>query len=82
MVYKHTLHPSDLPRRLKWQPRFLLDVLIGDEATFTMTARINSHNVECYALQGNPPSRLVIRPSKQQRENSCLDWYDGEWIAL
>lgn len=62
MYHRHSLQPGDLPRRMQYcnwlvnqQPRFLSDVLIGDEATFPMNAKVNTRNVHTYAPRGIPP---------------------------
>ena len=61
MEQRHILQPGDLPRRVhygQWltnrQPRFLTDVVIGDEATFAMNAKVNTRNVRRYGPRGNP----------------------------
>ena len=65
MERRHSLRPEDLQRRMtycQWlvntQPRFLSDVLIGDEATFPMNAKVNSRNVRKYAPKGQPPENF------------------------
>ncbi len=62
MEHRHSLEDGDRERRVQYcqwlanrQPRFLSDVLIGDEATFPMNAKVNSRNVRSYAPRHNPP---------------------------
>lgn len=39
-----------------WDPRFLLNLVIGDEADFAMTGAVSTWNIREYAPQGNPSS--------------------------
>ena len=62
MERRHALRPEDLRRRLQFcqwlvgRPEgFLSDVLIGDEATFLLNEKVNTHNIRLYAPKGNPP---------------------------
>lgn len=75
MERRHSLRPGDLPRRVQFcqwltnrQPRFLSDVLIGDEATFPMNAKVNTRNVRCYAPRGNAPQDFNYdRPDSREK---------------
>jgi hypothetical protein len=75
MQRRHALEPGDFPRRMaycQWlvntQPRFLSDVLIGDEAIFPLNAKVNTHNVRAYAPRGNPPQDFVYdRPNRREK---------------
>ena len=62
---RHELKLGDFPRRLQFSQwflnqchnnRFLFNFVIGDEATFSLNGRVNSHNVRRYAPKGQHPS--------------------------
>ena len=62
---RHKLKEIDFPRRLtfcRWfrdqcnNPRFLFNLVIGDEASFAMNGQVNTHNIRMYAEKGNPTS--------------------------
>ena len=62
---RHELKQADFQRRVtfsRWfrdrcnNVRFLHNLVVGDEASFTMNGRVNTHNVRMYAEKGNPPS--------------------------
>ena len=62
MIRRHQLLAADLPRRLRFcqwfldqQPRFLEQLVIGDEAAFFMNSKVNNQNVCEYAPLHNPP---------------------------
>ena len=62
MIRRHQLLAADLPRRLRFcqwfldqQPRFLKQLVIGDEAAFFMNSKVNNQNVHEYAPLHNPP---------------------------
>jgi len=62
---RHELLPPDFPRRQRFtewllgrcrrDPRFLRNLLIGDEAGFAMNGKVNTRNVLQYAPAGQPP---------------------------
>lgn len=65
MHIRHELKERDFARRLnfcRWflercyNHRFLYNVIIGDEATFSLNGKVNNHNVRMYAPKGDPPS--------------------------
>jgi hypothetical protein len=62
MIKCHRLLPGDYHRReqfCRWlvgqNARFLENVLIGDEAGFSLNASVNTHNVREYAPHGQQP---------------------------
>ena len=64
MHVRHELLPNDYQRRSnfsQWfnqqceEPHFLGNLVIGDEATFSMNGVVNSQNVRHYAPKGNAP---------------------------
>ena len=62
MHRRHELLDADLPRRLRFcqwfldqHPRFIEDLVIGDEAAFFMNGRVNNQNVREYAPMHHPP---------------------------
>lgn len=65
MHIRHQLKPNDLNRRYAFcawflnqcrNPRFLANLVIGDEAGFAMNGTVNTQNVRCYAPKTNPPN--------------------------
>jgi hypothetical protein len=61
---RHELKDQDFGRRLEFSrwfagqcnnPRFLYNLVVGDEASFALNGRVNSHNVRMYAEKGHPP---------------------------
>ena len=59
MIKRHQLFPGDYPRRaqfcqwlLEQDGRFLEDVVIGDEAGFSLNASVNTHNIREYHPRG------------------------------
>lgn len=65
MHIRNKLLPADMPRRIRYSRwlldrcanlRFLHNVVIGDEATFSMKGEVSTQNVRMYAPKGNPPS--------------------------
>ena len=68
MLCRHQLLPGDLPRRLQYfrwvlghGPRFVENIVIGDESSFFMNGRVNSHNVRQYAPIHDPPAFIFQR---------------------
>ena len=68
IVVRHQLKETDHGRRLtfcRWflqqhnNRRFLVNLIIGDEAGFHMNGTVNTQNVRCYAPRGNPPPDFV-----------------------
>ena len=62
MIKRHQLFPGDYPRRaqfcqwlLEQDGRFLEDVVIGDEAEFSLNASVNNHNIREYLPRGEQP---------------------------
>ena len=62
MIKRHQLFPGDYPRRaqfcqwlLEQGDRFLEDVVIGDEAGFSLNASVNTHNIREYHPRGEQP---------------------------
>ena len=62
MIKRHQLFPGDYPRRaqfcqwlLEQDGRFLEDVVIGDEAGFSLNASVNTHNIREYHPRGEQP---------------------------
>jgi len=62
---RHQLKNTDFPRLLQFcqwflhqcqTNRFLANLVIGDEASFALNGKVNTHNVREYAPQGHPPS--------------------------
>lgn len=62
---RHELKQEDFQRRLQFaqwfqnrchNPRFLYNFVVGDEASFAMNGRVNTHNIRMYAPKGNPPA--------------------------
>lgn len=71
---RHELKADDFPRRLnfcQWfnqqqrNPRFLANLVIGDEAGFSMNGEVNSHNVRQYAPKGVPPEFHYVRSNER-----------------
>ena len=62
IMKRHQLFPGDYPRRaqfsqwlLEQDDRFLEDVVIGDEAGFSLNASVNTHNIRAYHPRGEQP---------------------------
>ena len=64
MHVRHELLAADFPRRLlfaEWfnqhcqRDNFLDNIIIGDEAGFSMNGEVNTHNIRAYAPKGHPP---------------------------
>ena len=62
MESRHQLKPEDYPRReafSRWfttrQPKFVRDIIKGDEATFPMNGNVNTNNVRHCAPRDQPP---------------------------
>jgi hypothetical protein len=56
------LQPADFQRRINFSnwllnrpPRFIGELVIGDEAAFAMNGRVSTYNVRRYAPHNNPP---------------------------
>lgn len=65
MHVRHELKQGDFARRIRFcqwfenqchNPRFLYNLVIGDEASFALNGQVNNHNVRMYAEKGNPPA--------------------------
>ena len=61
---RHELKNQDFARRLRFcnwflercqNNRFLYNLVIGDEAGFSMNGKVNTHNLRCYAPKGDNP---------------------------
>ena len=52
-------------------PRFLSNLVIGDEANFGLNGQINSQNVRRYALRGNHPEFTY---EVSERREKCTVW--------
>ena len=76
---RHKLNPGDPQRRLafcNWfinrPQRFLREVVIVDEATFTMRGSVTTTNVREYAPKGNPPVAFDYDIPDDRRKLSVL----------
>lgn len=78
------LQPGDYGRRInfsRWflnqchNPRFMPNIIIGDEAIFQMNGEVNTQNVRCYAPRGHPPE-----DNKYEKSNSREKFH--VWIGL
>ena len=56
-------------------PRFLANIVIGDEAAFHMCGRVNTQNVLCYAPKGQPPRDFKFEKSSSRQKLNV-------WIGL
>ena len=62
MIKRHELLPGDQQRRLRFcrwllaqPPRFLDNLIIGDESGFALNASVNTHNIREYCPRGHAP---------------------------
>ena len=76
MQMRHGLKPGDFERRLQFcnwfsghadDYRFIPSMIIGDEAGFSMNARVNSQNVREYARRGQQPNFDDAVPKSRER---------------
>ena len=84
MKIRHKLLAADFPRRLRFarwlrdrcrrNQRFLRNLVIGDEATFSMDGEVNSNNVREYAPVGRKPAFNYDRNFSKEKLNV--------WIGL
>ena len=65
MVKRQQLHEADYERRVnfcQWlihqNPRFLDNVVIGDESGFSLNARVNTHNIQEYCPRAHGVNSL------------------------
>lgn len=74
---RHELKNDDFRRRLayaRWfenschNPRFLHNLVVGDEAAFGMNGHVSTQNVRCYAPKGNPPATANFEVSSDRRK--------------
>lgn len=75
ILRRHNLDAGDPQRRLafcNWlinRPRrFLRELVVVDEANFTMAGSVNSQNVREYAPKGNPPNNFVYHTPNDRRK--------------
>ena len=70
------LKPQDFPRRIafcNWftvrchNVRFLPNIIIGDEACFSMNGKVCTQNVRCYAPQGQSPDYIYERSDQRHK---------------
>ena len=75
---RHGLKEHDYQRRIEfctwffnqsYNPRFLFNFVVGDEASFALNGRVNTHNVRMYAEKGNPPSFNYDTSSNRNKLN-------------
>ena len=73
-----------LLERRERDPRFLRNVLIGDEAVFAMNGEVNTHNVVHYAPAGQPPVfNFETKTVWQWRDHrSIFLWAKCQWSVL
>lgn len=76
MFVRHELKAVDFPRRLRYAEwflnacnnnRFLFNVVVGDEAVFSMNGKVSSQNVRMYAPKGNPPEHNYDAKNSRQK---------------
>ena len=74
---RHELKNADFPRRLqfaRWfenschNPRFLHNVVVGDEVAFGMNGHVSTQNVRCYAPKRNPPATANFEVSSDRQK--------------
>ena len=72
----HELLAGDFARRLRFcgwfnerwrRENFLNNLLIGDEASFTMNGEVNTQNIRQYAPKGHPPAINFERSNSRVR---------------
>ena len=73
----HELKPGDYARRLRFcnwfsqraqNIRFMSNIVIGDEAVFSMDGTVNTQNVRCYAPKGQPPNEFKFEKSMSREK--------------
>ena len=76
MQRRHWLKSADFERRLQFcncfsghadGHRFIPSMIIGDEAGFSMNARVNSQNVREYASRGQQPNFVYAVPESREK---------------
>lgn len=74
---RHQLQNRDYGRRLRFSrwfvyccrnPRFLANIVVGDEAAFAMNGEVSSQNVRCYAPLNHPPATANFDVSTDRRK--------------
>ena len=82
MIMRHELLARDRERRIAFSnwflqrpPRFLEDLLIGDEACFSLNSSLNTHNIRQYAPRGQKPLEFSYE-KKNSRQKVTV------WIGL
>ena len=82
MIRRHELLARDRERRIAFSnwflqrpPRFLEDLLIGDEACFSLKSSLNTHNIRQYAPRGQRPLEFSYE-KKNSRQKVTV------WIGL
>ena len=72
---RHDLLPGNFARRLRFsvwfnercrRENFLVNLLIGDEASFVMNGEVNTQNVRQYAPKGHPPTFNFERSNSRE----------------
>ena len=75
MIRRHKLQPGDYQRRndfCQWlrarPPRFLENLIIGDEARFALNTSVNTHKVRQYAPRGQQPLDFANEHSDNRKK--------------
>lgn len=73
---RHKLLETDYPRRIRFcnwfiarcnNPRFLYNIVVGDEASFSLNGKVSTQNVRMYAPKGEAPSfNFDVQCSRQK----------------
>ena len=89
MIKRHQLFPGDYPRRaqfcqwlLEQDGRFLEDVVIGDEAGFSLNASVNTHNIQEYHPRGEQPLNFQYLRNDDRHKLTVWAGLMGNWTVI